>query len=178
MRVRTKRRWAALAAVVALAGGCHGSSSPEPSDASQDAAAGASSPSPSSSIEDQAVAAYVAMWKDAAVASRTSDVDHPRLDDHATGAALMLLQYVMREHAKDGHLARGAPRHNVLVAKSSADGRVLRDCMDSTDWLMYKQNGELVNDVPGSHRRVDATVKRRGDAWVVTDLFMHERATC
>jgi hypothetical protein len=178
MRVRSWQLLVALAAVVALAAGCGWSNGSEPGNASEDAVGSSTPPGPSPSVEDDAVAAYVAMWEDTAVAARTSDVDHPRLDDHATDAALMLLQYVMRDHAEDGHVARGAPRHDVLVVKSSRDRRELQDCMDGTDWLMYKRNGELVNDIPGSHRRVDATVERRGHEWMVTDLLLHERATC
>lgn len=173
--VRSRTRLGALAAVVVLAGGCGEGPARE---AAEDKLGGQVSASPSASPEDPAVAAYVAMWDDTAVASRTSDVDHPRLDDHATGEALMLLKYVMEGHAEDGHVARGGPKHDVVVVESSADRRELRDCMDGTDWLMHKKNGELVNDVPGSHGLVEATVERRAEGWVVTDMIMHGSGTC
>jgi hypothetical protein len=118
------------------------------------------------------------MWEDAAVASHTSDVDHPRLDDNATDEALDLLRFVMQGHAEEGHVARGAPRHDVEVVEALQDRRELQDCMDDTDWLMYDENGEPVNDVPGSRSLVDATVERRDGRWLVTDLVLHEAATC
>jgi hypothetical protein len=180
MVVRRRSCLTALAAVVALAVGCSGSGDPEPGGATADAVGGRTSHSPSSPAGDAdgAVAAYIAMWEDTAVASHTSDVEHPQLDDHATGEALRLLRFVMREHAKKGHVAQGAPKHDVEVVESSPDRRELRDCMDGTDWLMYKRNGELVNNVPGSHGLVDATVERHDHGWVVTDLLMHGAGTC
>jgi hypothetical protein len=166
----------ALAAVAGLAGGCGDSSDASP--ATEDEL-GQTSVSPSSTHEeDPAVAAYVAMWEDTAVASHTSDVDHPRLDDHATGEALMLLQYVIEGHAEEDQVAQGGPRHDVAVVESKTDRRELRDCMDGTDWLMYEKNGDLVNNKPGSHGLVEATVERRADGWIVTDLIMHGAATC
>ncbi|WP_326596598.1 hypothetical protein [Streptomyces sp. NBC_01803] len=124
------------------------------------------------------MAAYVAMWEDTTEASRTSDADHPRLDDHATGNALDLLRFVMDGHAAEGHVAQGAPMHDIEVVESSADHLDLRDCMDSTDWLMYDLSGELVDDVPGSRRWVHAAVERREGDWIVVDLVLDERATC
>ncbi|MGP4115005.1 hypothetical protein ACTWP5_29395 [Streptomyces sp. 4N509B] len=121
---------------------------------------------------------YLAMWEDTAVASHTSDADHPQLDDHATGEALDLLKSIMEQDARDGHVARGGPKHDVAVVESAADRRELRDCMDQTDWLMYEENGEPVDNVPGSHRVVEATVERQAGDWMVTDLLLHAAATC
>jgi hypothetical protein len=165
----------AAVAALALTVGCDGGASRVES--SDGAGASASSRAPSNT-SDAAVAAYLEMWEDAAVASHTSDVDHPRLDDHAADEALTLLKFVMEGHAEDGHVARGGPRHDVDIVDSSPARRELRDCMDDTGWLMYDGDGELVNDVPGSHRRVDATVELRGDRWLVSDLFLHGAATC
>lgn len=173
--VRSRTRLGALAVVAVLAGGCGEGSARE---AAEEKLGGQVPVSPSASPEDPAVAAYVAMWDDAAVASHTSDADHPRLDDHATGEALTLLRYIMEEHAKAGQVARGAPTHGVHVVESKGDRRELQDCMDDTDWLMYEKNGELANQVPGSRGLVDATVERRQDEWIVTEVFLHEAATC
>ncbi|WP_159001111.1 hypothetical protein [Streptomyces sp. SBT349] len=165
---------AALA--LALVMGCSDGS--DISESSADDIGMPESASPPPSGEDGAVAAYLAMWEDAAAASWTSDVDHPRLDDHATDDALALLKFVTEGHAADGHVAKGAPKHDVEIVESSAEHRELRDCMDSSDWLMYDSSGQLVDDVPGSHRWVDAMVQLRSDGWLVADLVLHERATC
>ncbi|RKN26414.1 hypothetical protein D7318_03185 [Streptomyces radicis] len=127
---------------------------------------------------DEGVTAYLAMWEDATVASWTSDANHPRLNDHATDEALMLLEFVLEENAGRQQVSQGAPKHDVQVVESSAERRRLRDCMDETDWLLYDSDGELVNSVPGSHRWVHATVERRDAQWIVTDLVLEEQATC
>ena len=170
-------RLAAVTAMMTLAVGCAGR--PEAGERARDEAGGAEqSQNPSPSTEDPAVATYVAMWEDAAVASRTSDAGHPRLDDHATGEALTLLKFVMEGHAEDEHVARGGPEHEVEIVDSSEDWRELRDCMDDTNWLMHEKNGDLVNNVPGSHGLVEATVELDKEEWIVTDLIMHGSATC
>jgi hypothetical protein len=172
------KQLAALGAVALLAAGCSDRSGAGElaEDEPGDSASVSQSPSPSPT--DPAVGAYVAMWEDTAVASHTSDVDHPRLDDHATGEALMVLEFVMQGHAEKDHVARGGPKHDVTVVQSSDSRRELNDCMDQTNWMMYDKNGELVDNVPGSHTLVDATVERRAEGWIVTDLIMHGSATC
>lgn len=163
------------AGLIALLAGC--GSSPDTAE-TQAPGNGPSRPAASPSAQDGAVVAYLAMWDDTVAAARTSDVDHPRLDDHAEGDALALLKFVMQGHAEEGQVARGAPRHDVEVVESETDRRELRDCMDDREWLMYDRGGELVNDTPGSRGLVDATVERQRRQWVVTDLVMHGAATC
>jgi hypothetical protein len=125
------------------------------------------------------VVAYTAMWEDAAEAGRTSDPEHPRLDDHASGDALALLKFVIQGHAEKGQVSRGAPRHDVTVVESTDNRRQLRDCLDETDWLLYDaRDGELVDNKPGSHRWTEATVERRGSTWIVTELTLGAAATC
>ena len=174
--VRGRLQLAVLVGVLALAVGCSGDSNvAEQANGDMESRAPVASPSAG---EDEAVDAYLAMWDDAATASWTSDAEHPALDDHAADDALALLKYVMQDHAEAGQVARGAPQHDVRVVDSSAGRRYVRDCMDSSGWLMYDRDGELVDDVPGSHRWVEATVEHRGARWLVADLVLHERATC
>lgn len=132
---------------------------------------------PPSVARGAAVAAYLSMWEDVALASHTSDSDHPRLDDHASGQALELVRTIMQGHAEDGHVAKGGPQHEVEVVESAVGRREVRDCMDSRDWLMHKADGGLVDDVPGSHRMVEATVEKDG-RWLVTQLTLHQVGTC
>lgn len=162
-----------VVAVLALASGCDDTAG----GAGGRGGAQSSEPSPEST-EDEAVSAYVSMWQDAAVASRTSDVDHPRLEDHAVDEALTLLRFVIQGHADAGHVARGGPDHDVEVVSSTPDRRELRDCLDGTKWLMHDRDGRRVGDGPGTFGRVEATVEVRAGQWVVTDLVMHGAGTC
>ncbi|UED86330.1 hypothetical protein [Streptomyces profundus] len=136
------------------------------------------SPSVTPLEEDEAVVAYTAMWEDAVVASRTSDVDHPRLDDHAADNGLMLLEFIISWNADNGHVARGRPSHEVSVVESSAEKRVLQDCLDETEWLLYTPEGDPVDDLPGNRRTAHATVELRESRWLVTDLYLEEPGTC
>ncbi len=164
-----------IAMTVLTAVGCSGAGNPDPpGEDSHNGTSGTDSPS-----QDPAVDAYIAMWEDTAVASETSDVNHPRLGNHASGNALTLLKFVIEGHATNGHVSQGRPKHDVTVVESQAGRRELQDCMDDTEWLMYeKKNGELVNDVPGSHGLVDATVELSEGRWIVTDLHLYGSATC
>ncbi|MCC3654008.1 hypothetical protein LIX60_21585 [Streptomyces sp. S07_1.15] len=126
----------------------------------------------------EALAAYRAMWDDALAAAATSDAKHPRLHAHASAGALELLRYMMRENRKKGLVAKGRLHLDPVVERSQAAKVVIRDCADATDWLRYTEGGELENDVPGGHHRVDATVRQRSGMWRVEDLYLHEAGTC
>ncbi|QHA10001.1 hypothetical protein GQF42_35065 [Streptomyces broussonetiae] len=118
------------------------------------------------------------MWHDLAVASRTSDASSPLLDDHARGGALELLKYGLSKSKKERVVSKGAPRVDPQVVSATDQKVVLVDCVDDRNWLQYKLNGELKNDVPGGHYRTDATVRRNNGFWKVTDLYMHEAGSC
>ncbi|MDG4856763.1 hypothetical protein P8605_01040 [Streptomyces sp. T-3] len=126
----------------------------------------------------EALDAYRAWWKDLAAVSAAPDLKSPRLDDHATGGALQLMRYGLKRALKEGIVSKGEPRPAPTVTSSTRDKIVIRDCVDGTDWLQYKRNGELKNDVPGTHFKADATVRRSGGVWKVSDLYMHESGSC
>ncbi|MVO90748.1 hypothetical protein GPA10_39920 [Streptomyces sp. p1417] len=113
-----------------------------------------------------------------AAVSATPAPNSPRLDDHAVGGALELLKHGLTTAQKQQVVTRGAPRPDPGIASASPDKVVIRDCVDGTDWLQYKRNGELKNDVPGSHFKADATVRRVDGMWKVSDLYMHEAGSC
>ncbi|MEV3854954.1 hypothetical protein AB0J38_11580 [Streptomyces sp. NPDC050095] len=124
------------------------------------------------------MAAYRAMWSDFTQASATSDPRSSVLDDHATGDAVALMRYGLEQAKKDEVVSKGAPRLDPRVVSVKGDRVVVRDCVDMTNWLLYKLNGGLKNDVPGSHRQADATVRHSGGAWKVTDLYIAEAGSC
>ncbi|KAF4406823.1 hypothetical protein GCU69_23000 [Streptomyces lycii] len=118
------------------------------------------------------------MWRDLATASRTSDPDSPLLDDHASDGALELLKYGLKKSREERVITRGAPRVDPEVVSGDDRKVVLADCVDDREWLQYKHNGELKNDVPGGHFKTDATVTRSKGVWKVSDLYMHEVGSC
>ncbi|WP_344287752.1 hypothetical protein [Streptomyces synnematoformans] len=126
----------------------------------------------------EALAAYRSWWRDLAAVSATPDPASPRLNDHAMGGALELMKHGLETAQKQMVVARGTPRPNPEISSASRDMVVIRDCVDGTDWLQYKQNGELKNDVPGGHFKVDASVRRVDSTWKVSDLYMHEAGSC
>ncbi|GAU71110.1 hypothetical protein SSP35_27_00310 [Streptomyces sp. NBRC 110611] len=118
------------------------------------------------------------MWRDLTVASETSNVSSPQLDDHATGGALELMKYGLGKSKRENVVSKGAPKLDPKVVSANDLKVTLRDCVDDRNWLQYKLNGELKNDVPGGHFRVDATVWRTNGVWKVSDLYMHEVGSC
>jgi hypothetical protein len=125
-----------------------------------------------------ALDAYRAMWRDLTRASEASDAASPVLDDHATGGALALMKYGLKKSMKEQVVSKGAPRVDPEMVSVNSREVVLVDCVDDRNWLQYKLNGELKNNVPGGHFKADATVRRSKGAWKVTDLYMHEAGTC
>ncbi|GGX48247.1 hypothetical protein GCM10010341_82390 [Streptomyces noursei] len=175
-RVRWQLRWGcAVAAVLGLVGGCTGSR--HDAKPSEGAASTGAAGTPGTAHGD-AVTAYRAMWSDLTAVSAAPDPQSPRLEEHATAGALELMKYGLRKAVKEGVVTKGSPRLAPTVV-SARDGKVvIRDCVDGTDWLEYKRNGELKNDVPGSHFKTDATVRRAKSVWKVTDLYMHASGSC
>ncbi|WP_240167513.1 hypothetical protein [Streptomyces noursei] len=125
-----------------------------------------------------ALEAYRAMWRDLTKASETSDAAFPTLGDHATGGALELMKYGLRKGKEDKVVSKGAPKVNPKIIRATGREVVLRDCVDARNWLEYKLNGELKNNVPGSHFRADATVRPSEGVWKVSHLYMHESGSC
>jgi hypothetical protein len=126
----------------------------------------------------EAIAVYRLWWRDLAAVSAMPDPDSPKLNDHAMGGALELMKHGLKAAQENEVVTKGAPRPDPEVASASRDKVVIRDCVDGTDWLQYKLNGELKNDVPGSHFKADATVRRIEGVWKVSDLYMHEAGSC
>lgn len=181
----TTRRWvnallagASAAIAVLLLAGCadDNSSDVRPLPEAKPAETAAS---PRPEVEyAEALVAYRAMWDDLAAAAATSDAEHPRLKAHAWGGALELLRYMMTEDRKKNVVAKGRLRLNPNVESGDATRVVIRDCADASDWLHYTRDGELENDVPGGHHRVDATVRPYGGGWRVERLYIDQVGSC
>ncbi|GAB3734055.1 hypothetical protein [Nocardiopsis nanhaiensis] len=164
--------WAA--AVVAL-GGC-ASSEGEPEQAESSPPATLAAPSdPGSSPEELALEAYRNMWGAVAEGSHEGAVEHPDLEEYASGQALELVTAMLQ-----GVEATGEPvlSPDALSAEPEADPvRVsIEDCIDSSEWLV----GEGADDSPQGEKRrpVEATVLDEGDGWRVDDLWLGEYGSC
>lgn len=181
----THRRTCALLAGVSaaiagllLAGCSEGSSDARPLPEGTAEAATSRTPEAESA---EALGAYRAMWDDLAAAAATSDPKHPRLKAHASDEALALLRHMMTEDRKKGVVTKGELRLDPAVedAEDSEATKVLvRDCADGSNWLHYTKGGDLYNDVPGGHHRVDATVRQHDGVWRVERLYIDEVGTC
>lgn len=125
---------------------------------------------------------YLAMWADMVEAAKTSDYVSPRLDDHATAQALVLLSGALRKAHDKGLVIKGTPRFSPRVTGQTPQEHPvavsLQDCMDDSDWLNYRNDGQLQNDVPGGRHRATATVGFLDGRWVVTRLQIGEVGTC
>ncbi|GAA1278341.1 hypothetical protein GCM10009646_76610 [Streptomyces aureus] len=140
-------------------------------------APGSPSPSLSKGAESEAVAAYRAMWRDAAEASRTSDPKHPRLDDHAKGNALSLLRYMMEQNHKRGATGKGAASVAPIVVKSSKTKVELQDCVDGSKWVQAKPSSSSAG-ISGGRYRSEATVVFASGKWWVSELYNGEAGSC
>ncbi|MEW1655997.1 MULTISPECIES: hypothetical protein [unclassified Streptomyces] len=128
--------------------------------------------------QTEALDAYRAMWRDLTRASLTSDADSPLLAVHANGGALELMKHGLRKSKQEGVVSKGTPRVDPHVVSASGQEVVLVDCVDDSNWLLYKRNGELKNNVPGGHLKTDATVRRAGGVWKVSNFYMHATGSC
>ncbi|MFF3909788.1 hypothetical protein ACFYZJ_28295 [Streptomyces sp. NPDC001848] len=75
-------------------------------------------------------------------------------------------------------MTKGQPKFAPVATKVGASSVVIQDCADGSHWLQYAKDGSLKDDVPGGHHRVDATVSKHGDKWLVESLYIGEVGTC
>ncbi|MDQ3577644.1 MAG: hypothetical protein M3443_08605 [Actinomycetota bacterium] len=131
-----------------------------------------------------AVDAYLAMWRDVANASTTSDFRAGSLDDHATGHALTSVTEALREDHNRGVVAKGQPTHSATVSSSEQPREpptvLIDDCADDSDWLKYRADtGQLVDEIRGGQRAITAEVTLTADgSWKVSHFLVEEVGTC
>lgn len=64
------------------------------------------------------------------------------------------------------------------VVEATGDKVTLRDCVDGTRWLQYRLDGRLKDDIPGSHRKADATVEKVSGNWRVSRFYLYKAGSC
>jgi hypothetical protein len=150
-------------------------------------AASSTSPLPSTSAsarsaraiaDEEALKAYTGMigaWTEAA---KTSDAGAPELRKYAQDQALKALTSDLVINKTRKLVAKGAP----IISPKAIDARpvetpkdvVVQDCLDTTNWLLYKASGDLANDVPGDRRQVKALVRKTDGVWKVVGFGITE----
>lgn len=147
----------------------------------------APSPSPSTvgpvdSAQAAALAAYrgyLAAW---VAAARTSNPDDPALLRYADGEALRTVVGSLAANRAEGKVSRGtlvpAPRVVALSPPTRPTSATIRDCADDSQWLVYRESGELWNDTPGGRHDVNAVVHSTAAGWKVSSIAIGGVGSC
>jgi hypothetical protein len=91
--------------------------------------------STTASAEAAVLAAYRAYWGDIIAAGKTADWRSPRLDDHATGAALAAVRGHYRALKTLGLVSRGTVKLDPRVAELRETTALVEDCTDTSRFL-------------------------------------------
>jgi len=175
-------------AVLLVAACSSGSPTDSPPAPSAETSAGPTSPSSAATPADvagqQAIAAYLGMWEDMAVAAETSNWQDPRLVQHATSVALTNITRGLYGDKANGLVTKGRPKNAPQVSSveppSAPTKVIIADCGDDSQWQHYRlDNGQPANDGPNGRRQINAVVEKQQDgAWRVTDFGIHEVGSC
>lgn len=187
--VSTGLVWSVLVATGLVAAACTSSAAPVTTPTPGVSASVTSGPAPSltASAADRArqaaIAAYLRMWHDMAVAGTTSNWQDPRLGQYATGDALQVITKSLYTDHLNGVVTKGSPKNSPQVSSmhppSDPATVTIKDCGDDSGWLKYKTDGQLLNDVPGGHRSITAQAKKQPDgSWKVTDFAVEGVGSC
>lgn len=142
------------------------------------------STSPADAARQQAIATYVGMWDEYAIAAMTSDWQAPALGKFATGAALSTMSRGLYADHYNGLVSRGHPVNKPVVSSAvPADipSRVgVSDCGDSTNWTKVRADNEQpAGGPPGGRRQINAVVEKQVDgSWKVSDFGVQEVGSC
>jgi hypothetical protein len=110
----------------------------------------------------------IGAWTEAA---KTSDAGFPELRKHAQDQALKVLTSDLVINKTRKLVAKGTP----VISPEVIDARpvdapkdvVVRDCLDTTNWLLHKASGGLADEDPGDRRQVKALVRKTDGVWKV-----------
>lgn len=143
---------------------------------------GQSTPTPTADPKTAALNAYSGMWKAYAKAGLTANPDEPNLAEHASGEALEILRKGLSETRQKGHIFKGEyvskPKVTDVSPKDNPTSIVIADCLDTTNFLVVKANGEPADDEPGGRRSTAATTRLQDGAWKVISFGIREVGTC
>ncbi|GAB3465804.1 hypothetical protein GCM10027570_54430 [Streptomonospora sediminis] len=155
-----------------LLAGCSAEGAP-PDQGADASSAGAPQPTATAAGDKgAALAAYTAMWQEAAEASHQGGGATGDLDRYATGAALLLLSEALA--GADGTKVTGEPVLAPEAKMSDADHVQVTDCLDDSGWNL----GAGPSSSAAGPRRVEAGLVHDGLAWRVSELRIWEPGTC
>lgn len=142
----------------------------------------ASSPDARAEVQN-ALAAYTNMLNAYVTASNAGTDDTTELARYTTGSALQVLSKGLADNKAKGLHTQGTPKNEppqvTSVAPASAPTSVsVRSCLDDSQWLLYKANGQLANNTPGGRRLATAEVKKTDGAWKVDSFGIRGVGTC
>ena len=126
--------------------------------------------------------AYLGMWQEFTVASRTADYQDPSLDHYAAGAALELLVHGLYANYQEGIVTRGQATFDpvVTMAKTSSGTpeAKITDCSDDSGAVAYSKSGKPVQGEAPGRQVVYASVQPFDGTWKVTTLLVEKVGTC
>lgn len=130
--------------------------------------------------QGEALEAYKQLLAAMAQASLTSNPDFPLLAEYAMGEALASVRYTLTVNRDNGLTAKGPLRLAPQVESVSPDRALVRikDCLDDSQWLRYRQDGSLKDSIPGGRRSTTAEVVSVDGAWKVSVLRVSATGTC
>ncbi|UGQ10515.1 hypothetical protein LO772_27265 [Yinghuangia sp. ASG 101] len=124
--------------------------------------------------------AYKQLMAAVVQASATGDPDFPLLAKYATGEALVTVRSSINVYRQNALTAKGPMRMSPQVTSTSPDGASakIKDCLDDSQWLLYKADGSVHGNAPGGRHNTDADAVRVEGAWKVSVLRIGEPGTC
>jgi hypothetical protein len=172
--------------VAVLLCGCSGDSDdPAPATTSGESTTPSATPSVTStaeSDEELALAAYRGMWDDTVEAAKTSDDKSPLLARNATGSALARIVQTLYSARQKGLVTKGKLALDPVATKAATNASLVRvsikDCADTSHWLLYKKSGARADDSPGGRRQITATAAGLNGTWKVTDFQVGDIGSC
>ncbi|MFC0531356.1 hypothetical protein [Phytohabitans kaempferiae] len=122
------------------------------------------------------------MWTTYARAGATADPHAPDLERYATGLALTTLRNGLAGYRKRGQRLKGnlitSPRVHSASPSHDPSTVTVADCMDTSDFLVYRSDGRLADDEPGGRRAALATVVHGPAGWRVASFGIQEVGSC
>jgi hypothetical protein len=181
--VKTRPLVIGVAAASMLFAGCSPGKHPtQPEQTPVASPSTAASLGPAAAAQRDAVTAYRGMWDAFVAAGKTADPDAPDLRRYSSDQALRLIVNALYTDQQQKKVIKGDLKIDPKVTGSSpADAPTtvtILDCVDDTNWLVYKASGGLSDDTPSGKHHTTATVKRVGDGWKVSSFILKEAGTC
>jgi PBP1b-binding outer membrane lipoprotein LpoB len=118
--------------------------------------------------EAAVLADYRAFWDDMIAVGATANWRSPRIDDHATGQALLDAQATYRSLNRRGLVARGTVKVRAKVLSIRGNKATVYDCNSTSNFLAYDAaTGELRDKSSGRSNGMTVTLVRTNGVWKV-----------